>query len=164
MASTYLLFSSLLVAIGSIRAETYPTCGDCWCVPILNGTAPCPPFWQPQTEFSNASIENYKAQLSSSIYSLNCNPYDDSTCSTSPPQQFLDVDTAVCGFLYASLDDGSKSCSNYSIVSYKSRQELVTAGAIITHEGSCGLCSTAQDLAIYLSKCFILFGLCLYFR
>lgn len=157
MAHVLLLLSLLLVAISDARADTYPTCGDCWCVPAQNGTAPCPPLWQPQTEFSSASINNYKAQQPSEIYSLDCNPYDDSTCTTTPVQQFLESDSAACGFLYANLEDGSRSCSQYSIVTYNTRKDLIDAGAVITHEGSCGLCSTAQDLAIYLSKATQLF-------
>lgn len=143
---------SLLVATSMALAETYPTCGDCWCVPAANGTAPCPKFWSPETTFSSASIATYKSQVATEIYTLSCNPYENESCTTTPAQTFLDSDTAVCGYVYTKLSDGSQSCSEYSMVTYESRADLIKAGAIITHEGSCGLCSTTQDLAVYLSK------------
>jgi hypothetical protein len=90
--------------------------------------------------------------VATEIFSLSCNPYENETCTTTPPQTFLDSDTAVCGYVYTTLPDGSQSCSEYSMVTYESRADLIKAGAIITHEGSCGLCSTTQDLAVYLSK------------
>jgi len=134
-----------------VSAESYPTCGDCWCVPDNNGEAPCP-LWTPQTTFANATINAYKAQKPAQIYSLNCNPYKDSKCTTTPAQTYLDVPSAVCGYVYTTGVDSTMSCSQYSMVTYETRDDLIAAGAIITHEGSCGLCSTTQDLAIYLSK------------
>lgn len=150
MHSLFRSFSWLLFCSLSL-AETYPTCGDCWCVPDDNGTAACP-LWQPQTDFANSTIETYSAQKPVNKYILSCNPYKDSTCTTTPAQTLLDVDTAVCGYLYETDVDGTKSCSQYSMVTYANRNDLIAAGAVITHEGSCGLCSTTQDLAVYLSK------------
>lgn len=141
----WLLSSSL------VMSETYPTCGDCWCISDDNGTAACP-LWQPQTDFANSTIAAYSAQQPVKKYTLNCNPYKDSLCTTTPAQTMLDVDTAVCGYVYSTNSDGSESCSQYSMVTYATRDDLIAAGAVITHEGSCGLCSTTQDLAVYLSK------------
>ena len=134
----------------------FPTCGDCWGIPDNNGLDPCP-SWVPQTDFSNDTIEEYKNQIPESIYSLNCNPYRSSNCSTTPPQIFLDKETAVCGFLYS---NATNSCEIYSPVTFASKEDAIVSGAIVTHTGSCGVCSTAQDLAVYLSKTpYINFGL-----
>ena len=148
----FIVYIFTVSIITKVYGDTYPMCGDCWCIPAENGTAPCPKYWQPQTEFSSASINTYLKQIPNEIYTLNCNPYKDSTCMTAPMQDYLDSDAAVCGYVYNNLEDGSKSCSQYSMVTYNNRSDLMKAGAIITHEGSCGLCSTTQDLAIYLSK------------
>jgi hypothetical protein len=64
-----------------------------------------------------------------------------------------DVETAVCAFKYPVDSNGLESCSDYNLVTYSSRKEAEMDGATVTHDGSCGLCSTTQDLAIYLSNC-----------
>jgi hypothetical protein len=139
-----LVFLPEIISLGS--SEPYPTCGDCWCIPILNGLGPCP-FWQPQTTFSDEVINEYLNQTILNPYLLDCNPYDDSNCSTTPPQDYLEVETAVCAFKYS-----DESCAEYNLITYQNRVTALQDHAIITHEGSCGLCSTAADLAVYLSK------------
>lgn len=148
----YLMFALRFLTVYLISlayAEDFPTCGDCWCSTDDNGTGPCPD-WAPQTSFSNETISVYLSQKPSSIFTLNCNPYSDSTCSTVPAQSELDNDEAVCAYVYP-FSDGQTSCSSYSMVTFASRAAAESAGAVVTHLGSCGLCSTTQDLAIYLS-------------
>jgi hypothetical protein len=154
-----LLLSILLMPSAFANGDAYPTCGGCFCIPSLNGTAPCPDLiWQPQTEFSNATLLAYQQQIPTSIYTLKCNPYEDEACSTSPPQIYLEKDTAVCGFVYTAVgaegaDGKGPSCpSVYSMETFSSRADAERVGAVLTHEGSCGLCSTAQDLSIYLGE------------
>ncbi len=131
--------------------ENFPTCGDCWCVPGNNGIDSCPFSEKPQTEFSNETVAAYLGQVALNAYTLNCNPYKSSTCETSPAQVFLDVETAVCGFVYPSTPEESP-CSSYYLQTFPTREDASAAGAFVTHEGSCGLCSTTIDLAVYLSK------------
>ena len=133
--------------------DQYPTCGDCWCISGNNGTEPCPTS-QPQTTFSDEVISIFKAQETKSIYTLSCNPYSNATCETEPKQAMLDVEDAVCGHVYSQNSDLTLSCSTYNLVTFKSSIDAELAGAVISHVGSCGLCSTTADLAIYLSKCF----------
>ena len=40
----------------------------------------------------------------------------------------------------------------YRMITYASRAEAEAAGGVVTHTGACGVCSTTQDLALYLSK------------
>lgn len=75
-----------------------------------------------------------------------CDPYSDPTCKTSPPQEMLDVATAVCGHKYYDED-----CTKYTMTTYADADEAKTDSAYVTHQGSCGLCSTSQDLAAYLA-------------
>lgn len=50
----------------------------------------------------------------------------------------------VCGILIQT--DG------YELETYDSKEEAENAGAEITHYGPCGLCSTMQDLAVYIRE------------
>jgi hypothetical protein len=138
------LIVAQFITVGS--SESYPTCGDCWCIPKNNGLGPCP-FWQPQTLFSEEVISGYLNQTIINPYQLECNPYDDSSCTTTPTQDYLDVETAICAFKYS-----DESCGEYNLITYPNREAATKDHAVITHEGSCGLCSTAADLAVYLSK------------
>jgi hypothetical protein len=100
-------------------------------------------------------ISTYKQQLPNSIYKLSCNPYKTANCETTPTQSFLDQgDNAVCGYIFPEIGNKSSAsnCLNYEILSFNSAREAENSGAIITHAGSCGLCSSTQDLASYLSK------------
>jgi hypothetical protein len=149
-------FSLFGVILITIAEEEFPTCGDCWCVPGNNGLDTCPYDEKPQTVFSDSTIQTYLHQTVLNPYTLDCNPYRNKTCETTPPQKYLKLDTAVCAFVYTQVSTkesfGDSSCSSYSLQSFPTRTAAENAGATITHEGSCGLCSTTIDLAIYLSK------------
>ena len=157
MLGVHAIFLSVSL-LALVAAQEYPTCGSCWCVPRNSGSGPCP-LWEPQTNFSAVIINTYLSQTPRSIYHLNCNPYEDADCTTIPKQDFLDSQNAVCAFLYPELPDGSLSCSEYDMVSFPDRDAAETAGAVVTHGGACGLCSTAQDLALYLSMSSVTFSL-----
>lgn len=153
-----LLGSCVRLSDSTSLSTTYPTCGDCFCVPALDGRAPCPQYWSPQTDFANSTIGAYMQMVPLQIYTLSCNPYEDSSCQTTPPQTETESDSAVCAYKFPTDDDThAMSCSTYSMVTYPSREAAEQDRAILTHEGSCGLCSTTQDLAIYLSECFTIF-------
>lgn len=155
MVPVLVLFSLWVVGI---VADSFPTCGSCWCIPDNGGLGDCPSDWTPTTSFNSSVIKAYQSQVPSSIYTLNCNPYDDASCVTSPPQTMLNVSTAVCAYKYPTDEDGQQSCSTYSMVTYASEAEALVDGAVLTHAGSCGLCSTAQDLSIYLIEDFTAAG------
>mmetsp|Transcript_7680 Transcript_7680/g.14226 ORF Transcript_7680/g.14226 Transcript_7680/m.14226 type:complete len:451 (-) Transcript_7680:95-1447(-) len=58
----------------------------------------------------------------------------------------------VCAFVY----DVEDSCSSYRIKTFSSKHHAVASDyssevVVITHEGSCGACSSAQDLAVYMN-------------
>lgn len=165
------LTALLLIAIGCALAFYFifykkgspnpvASCGDCHCIlsESDNGVCPSP---QPQTVFSQEMIDTLAGQTPLNPFSLDCNPYvsddfPDATgpCETTPPQDPAIVqlgEEAVCGIHYESYDNGV--CSNeYRLQSYPSWQEAEDAGAFVTHAGGCGVCSTTQDLAAYLSS------------
>ena len=140
-----------------VNDETYPMCGTCWCAPDNNGTAACPSP-APPSSFSSRVVKLFEEKNALSIYTLDCNPYKEgATCTTTPAQLQSDLalgDTAVCAYIYS----GSCPANNYEMITYPSTAEAVAAGAIVTHNGACGLCSTTQDLAIYLSEDFTTAG------
>jgi len=138
--------------------DVFPVCGGCWCVPDDGGTAVCPSS-KPQTIYDDATITGFDNKVPQFIYSLDCNPYEDTNCTTSPKQDFLDLGTeAVCAFVY--LENGD--CSLYNLTTFSSRSSFDSdprgMHSLLTHEGSCGLCSTAQDLAVYLREDFTTAG------
>uniref|UniRef100_A0A0G4I1W9 Uncharacterized protein n=1 Tax=Chromera velia CCMP2878 TaxID=1169474 RepID=A0A0G4I1W9_9ALVE len=127
-----------------VRADALQGCGDCFC--ITEEEEPCPsPVFEPETVFSPSTIETFiSLKLLNPFKDLQCNPYKDSQCSTTPPQQYVDKHEAVCAFKYA-------TANTYSLVSYTSAADAAADGALVTHNGACGLCSTSQDLAAYLA-------------
>jgi len=67
---------------------------------------------------------------------LTSDPYDDPAPPAAP-------DGTVCAVVE---DDGMR----YGLETYPSEDEARTAGAIPTHFGACGVCSTLADLAVYM--------------
>ena len=73
-----------------------------------------------------------------------------------------DNPNAVCGFKYKDADGatipidkcdervGSVEPSSYDMVTYSSRQDALNDNAFVSHESSCGHCSSAQDLSVFL--------------
>ena len=88
-------------------------CGECWCVPGNGGSDPCPD-WHPQDNFPAALLADLKAKKLTNPYAdLECDPYHDDNCFTSPGQEFVGVDSAVCAFVY---DD--ESCGTYALKTF----------------------------------------------
>jgi hypothetical protein len=131
---------------------SFPLCGTCWCAPDNNGTAACP-FSVPPTSFSPDVVSLFKQKTPLSIYTLSCNPYIETPCMTTPAQVPSD-DSTVCAYAYS----GDCPKNKYEMVTFASASDAALAGAAVTHLGACGLCSTAQDLAIYLSEDFTTAG------
>ena len=65
-------------------------------------------------------------------------PYDE-------PEQWVEVPDAVCGALFDDTVTGG-----YRLETYADDAAATEAGAVITHYGACGTCSSFQDLAVYI--------------
>jgi len=91
-------------------------------------------------------------------YQLKCDPYTDSQCETRPAQSSSLVElgeTAVCAihFVHNTTMDTTSSYGDdtfYHLVTYTSQEEAIAAGGFVTHSGACGVCSSLQDLAVYM--------------
>ena len=133
----------LFALFGALWVARAADCGGCWCI---NGTDPCPD-WEPFTGYDADDVAVWAAQEPLNPYLLDCNPYADPDCTTTPPQQLLDDEDSVCGLMYT---DGS--CAAYTLQTFASQADADAAGAVVTHLRSCGVCSTTQDLSVYVGN------------
>ncbi|GMH59412.1 hypothetical protein TrLO_g10035 [Triparma laevis f. longispina] len=139
-----------LAALGLSSVATASQCGDCWCIPGNGGNDECPD-WQPQEEFLPELLADLKAKKTLNPFDdLTCNPYKDEGCVTTPEQDHVDYDGAMCGWKFANCNNSD--CGSYEMKTYMSSDEAESDGAYVTHLGACGLCSTAQDLAAYIEQ------------
>ena len=145
-------------------------CGDCYCAPQEGETCPVEFSTAGQFVYTDETISKFRNLQPSFTYDIeptedgkDCDPYkqdDESKCVISPSIPPIH-DGQVCAFKYHYDDpevfDSRKRkdleiCpDSYSPITYDNRTEAEKDGSFITHEGRCGLCSTAQDLAAYIS-------------
>jgi hypothetical protein len=156
---TCLLF--LLSAIGVLvwyfvyfksEAEGIASCGDCFCIPDEGESCP---LKEPRTNFTSSEIIRWKRQKIVNPYELKCDPFTERTCKTTPEQDEALVNlgnTAVCAIHTAEENNNTSSCesASFRLKTYASQAEAEAAGGFVTHVGHCGVCSTLQDLAVYL--------------
>ncbi|MCB9780941.1 MAG: hypothetical protein H6742_20400 [Alphaproteobacteria bacterium] len=120
------LFGRPSEATGLSDAECGPACaceGETW-------TAP---------EYDDADIAALRAwQLSAPYAPVLEDPYQ----AAAPDP--LPADT-VCGFV---ADDDQ----HYHLSTFDSAADADAAGARVTHTGGCGVCSTLEDLAVYMTQ------------
>uniref|UniRef100_A0A7S2VCE8 Uncharacterized protein n=1 Tax=Entomoneis paludosa TaxID=265537 RepID=A0A7S2VCE8_9STRA len=118
-------------------------CGDCYCILDENVTS-CPDEAPPAT-YATEMVDALRQQTAlNAIPTMKCDAFDDDNCDLASPQPDLG-DEAVCGIHYQ-----DETCAEYKIQSYVDRDTAEAQGAFVTHHGACGVCSTTQDLAVYL--------------
>lgn len=139
-----------------------PTCEGCYCIPDENdSTCPSP---MPPIKFN--FTEQLKDMKWKNPILLQCNPYSavdqdpnpdpeaDICTLTDSEGNYVEEDLgpdAVCGILYDETDIGANNCArSYTTKSFANRQELETEGYTVTHIGTCGTCSSTEDLAVYI--------------
>lgn len=80
---------------------------------------------------------------------LDCNPYQDA--SSTPPSSQAE---GVC--VVEISPSSSSTCPNdytYSLKTYEETAEQALAnGRLVTHSNPCGVCSSLQDLAVYMNE------------
>lgn len=135
----------------------YGTCGDCHCI---NGDKPCPsnPDEIPLVDVPDDWLKQLQNMDAINPHLMTCNPYNTTSgwtgnC-TNPPQEEYQLElweTAACGITY-DMDtlDEDQCPTQYTLATYDSKEEMLTAGAVMTHWGACGACSSTKDLAVYL--------------
>ena len=91
-------------------------CGSCWCT---NGNDTCPE--RPRNHTSDF-IAEISTQVPTNAYELLCNPYNDETCLTTPPQPENTMESAVCGLKFVDEETCDEN-SSYVIKTYDSTEE-----------------------------------------
>eukprot|EP00934_Nitzschia_sp_Nitz4_P000779 Nitzschia sp. Nitz4//scaffold172_size47551//4330//5428//NITZ4_007137-RA/size47551-augustus-gene-0.37-mRNA-1//1//CDS//3329538738//779//frame0 len=136
-------------------------CGDCWCI---NGSEECPGdvagivnYFDDATleVMSEATLTNNPDFLTlQTADGQSCYPFADlMVAATYAESQFpqcalnAGVDGSVCGYLYDSEDTDCLGRS-YEIHTYESEAAALAAGAVVTHSGACGVCSSMQDFHV----------------
>jgi hypothetical protein len=121
------LFGRPNASTGLTDAQCQPTCtcgGKAWSPPNYSAAdAKALLDWQPVDPPAE----------------LTTNPYDSPAPAAAP-------DGTVCGVLPVG------SSKQYRLVTYASESAATAAGAKTTHFGACGLCSTLQDLSVYMTQ------------
>jgi hypothetical protein len=133
----------------------FGSCDDCHCI-VEGGNATCPTGDAiPRTAFYQETVNQWKDLVHTNPYTLDCNPYLNRTCTTQTPQEYRGLwEDAVCGIRYnASTLDDNQCPTEYETVSYPSLDALqADEGVELTHYGTCGTCSSLQDLAVYVES------------
>lgn len=132
--------------------NTYPTCGDCFCVPDNDGvpdsSKPCPTELLPETNFTSL-IPILRDFTWNNPMTLECDPYNTTeTCDTTPPL----VGGGAC--VVNIIPNNTTTCPtewSYSTRTYDGTyQQALNEGLHVTHASACGTCSSLQDLASYM--------------
>ena len=169
----HVLLSPLLIATTANAQQLF--CEQfCWCIPGDDGPPGCPPIQNrrlpasfgnkdyPESEVSRiANLKPNIETLVDFVGDTNCQPYE-------VVAEFLDVELCepptgddedkVCLFVF---DEGQNNCKNrqdYSLMTVDTTElssppmdiNSMKNRAVVTHKGECGVCSSAQDLAVYL--------------
>jgi hypothetical protein len=92
------------------------------------------------SEFDEAFLTAFAAPKPTNAFpTLKCNPYKDPTCEQPGAGK-----NQVCGVVYSS------DCEFYSIENFDDPTAAEVAGAAVLHTEGCGLCSTLQDVAVFM--------------
>lgn len=153
-----LLQSAIALTIAS--AQDFPQrCGDCWCI---NGNDTCPTFTTNISYTFSAEMYNAYASFTQTSVPIplvdasgnTCFPFKDSVGQLSgydgsALNQCVGPKTTegVCAFKFTT---NNSTCDGrpYELISYSSSDAATADGAVVTHKGPCGVCSSAQDLSV----------------
>jgi hypothetical protein len=143
-------------------------CGNCWCIPndaTSSNTGTCPSYPNGIYQSFDASISSaFKTFTTTSAPLLNptgCYPFFDSIGAQSYPESQTaqcvipqQTPGAVCAYQYTSPPSHASatntSCYNrvYELQTYATASAATANGSVVVHNGTCGVCSTAQDVAV----------------
>ncbi len=95
-------------------------------------------FFEPPV-YTKEMVEKFSGKILKNPFEpLTANPYDS-------PEHHVPQPEKVCG-VFLDADDPQY----YSLASYDSVEELEADGGILSHYGACGLCSSLDNLAVYI--------------
>jgi len=105
--------------------------------------------------YNSTVSDAFRAKVLTQDFSLDCDPYTNSTCLQLPypligsyaARKEGSLQTAVCGVTY--LD---RHRETYRLDTFASAALAEHHGAYVTHLTACGACSSLQDLGVYMSS------------
>jgi hypothetical protein len=127
------------------RMQTeFGSCDGCFCIP--DGDESCPDR-RPETDFTEI-LPNLRALTHSNPFSLKCDPYSNDSCEVTPtPLQA----GGACVVDFTPSGDVCPEQWSYELRTYNgTMQQAHAEGLVVTHEGACGVCSTLQDMSVYM--------------
>jgi hypothetical protein len=134
-------------------------CGNCFCIPQDSQCLKVQPGIS--QSFKASTINQYDSFVATNKITLqsstvgDCYPFSDAVASQTTyaestlPQCQRPSSKGVCAFVFENVGSGKLSnCTarRYSMQTFATESK-VPANASITHQGPCGVCSSAQDLA-----------------
>lgn len=148
-------------------------CTDCWCVPDEGPDGHCPEpnnielYYTPKdmkkyqshqlilTEFQDLPHLYPEGEDPQKVHAgPTCTPYPQlSEKVWLPPCEVPNAgQNDVCAYIYDEPDKNWGWNRNYGMKTYPSYEVAENDGAVVTHLGACGVCSNANDLAVYMDK------------
>ena len=141
-------FVSLREFVQKIFGEAevgFGSCDGCFCIPKSGES--CPVDRKPPTEFGSL-IPVLRALTWENPYSLDCDPYANNSCDTTPAIG----EGGACVVDFSGPEGTCPDNWSYSVSTYPRSFEEAQANSslYVTHGGPCGLCSSLQDLSVYM--------------
>lgn len=121
------------VLFGAPNATTGLSAAQCGGTCVCGGEAWTPPVYGEDDVAALLAL-----QIDAPLPELAGDPYAEELPALDPG------DPSMCGV----LTDGDR----YTLASYDTYADAIDDGAHVTHTGACGLCSTLQDLAVYMRE------------
>lgn len=126
------------------ETDEFATCNGCFCVPDEGSN--CPIEARPNTDWSSL-IPTLRSFELSNPPSLDCDPYCE---ECDPPSLQQD------GVCVVEIEPSSSTCPDgykYSLKTFDATAaQSLPDNQYITHSNPCGVCSTLQDLAVYMGQ------------
>lgn len=140
----YFLFSLLMILIVGCNSEKDPCEGVLFGIPISTtglSDSKCKPICECKNFISKQFTAEDIAELRS--WKLT-NPFEELT-SNPYRQPVPESEPCLCGIVIEDMEE-----KEYRLETFKDEKEAAEAGAYVTHYDACGLCSTLEDMALYV--------------
>lgn len=146
----FTLVNIVLDLIGGSGAP-YGECKGCFCIPEdIDDPSTCPST-VPRTDYADL-IPILRSFQWENPYSLECDPYEDANCDTTPP---LEAEGGACVVEFSGPTDGTcPDTWSYATRTYAGTfaEAVNDTSVVVTHATPCGACSSLQDLSVYMDQ------------
>jgi len=169
------IFSLLTTSEGNFFRGQYNKrrnmCTDCWCIPDEGPDGTCPDIGNRVIAYTAKDKQKFKSHrlVLSKFLDLphlypegeepkriksgpSCTPFPQliEKVWLPPCEKPIEGKNDVCAFFYEGNDDNWGWGREYGMKTFPSYEAAVSEGAMVTHLGACGVCSNANDLAVFM--------------